>query len=139
MKPYTSWSLPAISGMPGIQESLRNRWVETLLLPLGCTPSRSVVSRYATNPPAMAFNMIVEMTSLTPRVTLSRPAIAAQAAPTTMAVITMSSIRTMPGSQLRKDAAPSAPASIPANRYWPSTPMLNRPIRKPMATATAAM
>ena len=40
----------------------------------------------------------------------------------------------MPGSQ----ACPANTAAAnTATRYWPSTPMLNRFIRKPMATAMA--
>ena len=62
----------------------------------------------------------------------------AQAAPTTIAVTIMSRIRTGPGTPLRNEAAPSEPASRVASRYWPSTPMLNRPIRNPIATAMAA-
>ena len=40
---------------------------------------------------AIAFSMIVEMTSLTPRVALSRPAMPAHIAPTSMATRTMTS------------------------------------------------
>jgi len=35
-------------------------------------------------------------------------------------------------------AAPTTAATTAAIRYWPSTPMLNRFIRNPIATATAA-
>ncbi len=35
-------------------------------------------------------------------------------------------------------AAPAAAATIVASRYWPSTPMLNRPMRKAIATARPA-
>ena len=37
----------------------------------------------------------------------------------------------------RSTAPPTAAATNAARRYWPSTPMLNRFIRKPMATASA--
>ncbi len=85
-------------------------------------------------PVAMKFSMIVEMTSLTPRVTLSRPAIPAQKAPTAMATTTISATWSGGGSVT---APPTAAASIAARRYWPSTPMLNRFILNPMATAIA--
>jgi hypothetical protein len=38
----------------------------------------------------------------------------------------------------RGTAAPAAADSRAANRYWPSTPMLNRFILKPIATARPA-
>ncbi len=85
-------------------------------------------------PVAMKFSMIVEMTSLTPRVTLSRPAIPAQNAPTSIAT---ARIRPTCSTGGRATAPPTAAASIAARRYWPSTPMLNRFILKPMATAMA--
>jgi hypothetical protein len=47
----------------------------------------------------MKFSMIVEITSLTPRVARSRPAIPAQAAPTATAVTTASTVLSGPGSQ----------------------------------------
>ena len=83
---------------------------------------------------AIAFSMIVEITSLTPRVTLSTPAIAAQSAPTSTATTTMSAMCSGAGSTT---APPTAAAISAASRYWPSTPMLNRFIRNPIATATA--
>jgi hypothetical protein len=49
--------------------------VVTELLPGARTPRFSVVSNQAKRPPAMKFSMIVEITSLTPRVTLRKPAI----------------------------------------------------------------
>ena len=85
-------------------------------------------------PVAMKFSMIVEMTSLTPRVTLSRPAMPAHMAPTNMAT---AMTRPMCSGAGRTTAPPTAAASIAASRYWPSTPMLNRFILKPIATATA--
>ena len=81
----------------------------------------------------MALSMMVEMTSLTPRVTRRTPAIAAQRAPVTIATRMATTVFSGPGSQ----AWPAkAAAANPARRYWPSTPMLNRFIRKPMAAAT---
>ena len=38
----------------------------------------------------------------------------------------------------RLTAAPTAADTRAANMYWPSTPMLNRFIRKPIATAMPA-
>ena len=83
----------------------------------------------------MTFSMIVEMTSLTPRVTLSTPAIPAHSAPTATATRTMTTISSGPGSVSQP---PTTAAKNAAMRYCPSTPMLNRFIRKPMATASAA-
>ncbi len=82
----------------------------------------------------MKFSMIVEMTSLTPRRTLSSATSPAHAAPASIATRMVAACR----SPLGSDTDPAnAPANIAASRYWPSTPMLNRFIRKPMATATA--
>ena len=84
--------------------------------------------------PAIALSMIVEITSLTPRVVRSRPAIPAQRAPTTIAMTKVAKTLRKPGSR----AAPAkVAATYDASVYWPSTPMLNRPIRKPIAAATA--
>jgi len=87
--------------------------------------------------PAVAtkLSMIVEITSLTPRRTLRYPAKPAQAAPTSIAAR-----RTTPTCSTRGRwiVPPSAAATSAASRYWPSTPMLNRFMRKPIATATAA-
>ena len=80
--------------------------------------------------------MIVEITSLTPRVTLSTPAMPAHSAPTTIATSMMNVTWSGAGSST---AAPAAAAMSAAIRYWPSTPMLNRPILNPIATATPAM
>ncbi len=84
-------------------------------------------------PPPMTLSMIVEMTSLTPRVTLSTAAMPAQKAPTTTATSTTTIISSGPG---RSSQPPTAAAKNAAIWYWPSTPMLNRFIRKPMATAS---
>ena len=83
-------------------------------------------------PPAMTLSMIVEMTSLTPRVTLSSAAMPAQRAPTTTATSTTTMMSSGPGSSSQP---PTTAAKKAAIWYWPSTPMLNRFIRKPMATA----
>jgi hypothetical protein len=83
---------------------------------------------------AMALSMIVEMTSLTPRVVRRMPAMPAQAAPTNMATSRVAATLRKPGSR----AAPAKVAArYDASPYWPSTPMLNRPIRNPIAAATA--
>ena len=82
--------------------------------------------------------MIVLITSLTPRVTFSRAAIPAQAAPTAMATIRVIAIRRKLGSEDIQLAPATTAANIAASLYWPSTPMLKRFILKPMATATAA-
>ena len=81
----------------------------------------------------MALSMIVEITSLTPRVVRRMPAIPAHAAPASMATMIAAMVFSLPGSQ----AAPAkAAAAKAATRYWPSTPMLNRFIRNPIAAAT---
>ena len=68
--------------------------------------------------------------------TLSRPAIPAQIPPASMATMRPSRMLSGPGSQPWPAKTAAAKA---ATRYWPSTPMLNRFIRKPMATAMAEM
>ena len=79
----------------------------------------------------MALSMIVEMTSLTPRVDLrSTPAMPAHATPTSIATRRMTARcrtrreRERPRRRRRRSSA--------ASRYWPSTPMLNRFILKPI-------
>lgn len=84
---------------------------------------------------AIALSMIVEMTSLTPRVTFRTPAMPAHTAPVPMAHRMISGMEIQPGVV---SAPPRTAAKNAAMRYWPSTPMLNRFIRKPMATATPA-
>lgn len=84
---------------------------------------------------AIEFSMIVEMTSLTPRVTFRTPAMAAHRAPVAMAETMISGMAIQPGTV---SAPPRTAAMNAASRYWPSTPMLNRFIRKPMATAIPA-
>ncbi len=108
-----------------------------MLLPLS-TPSRLAVSRYAMIEVAMAFSMIVLITSLTPRVTLSHTAIPAHDAPTNMAQISVIATRRKPGRLVIQAAPASAAESMAAIRYCPSTPMFSRFILNPMATATAA-
>lgn len=85
---------------------------------------------------AIALSMIVATTSLTPRVTLRTPAMPAQKAPVQTAVRISSGTWSAAGSAT---CAPTIAAIMAASWYWPSTPMLNRFIRKPMATASAAM
>ncbi|CAM5419457.1 hypothetical protein SVIOM74S_09677 [Streptomyces violarus] len=85
---------------------------------------------------AIALSMIVATTSLTPRVTLRTPAMPAQKAPVRTAVRSSSGTWRAAG---RATWAPTIAASIAPSWYWPSTPMLNRFIRKPMATESAAM
>lgn len=84
----------------------------------------------------MALSMIVATTSLTPRVTFRMPAMPDQKAPVRTAVRSSSGIWRKAG---RFACAPTMAAVMAASWYWPSTPMLNRFIRKPMATARAAM
>lgn len=84
---------------------------------------------------AMALSMIVATTSLTPRVVLRMPAMPAQKAPVSMATRIRSGIWRGAG---RATCAPTTAVAIAARRYWPSTPMLKRFIRKPTATASAA-
>ncbi len=76
--------------------------------------------------------MIVEMTSLTPRVARSTPAMPAHAAPTRTAARIASAMLSGPGSHASPATTAAAKAAM---RYCPSTPMLNRFIRKPIATA----
>ena len=86
---------------------------------------------------AIAFSMIVLITSLTPRVTLSSAAMPAQAAPDRHRDDQRDRRSAgSPAATLMKPRRPTAAASIAASRYWPSTPMLNRFILNPMATAT---
>ncbi len=66
---------------------------------------------------AMAFSMIVLITSLTPRLTLSHTAMPAQMAPTTMATTSVIAIRRIEGSELMKLAPASDAAAIAASRY----------------------
>jgi hypothetical protein len=82
----------------------------------------------------MALSMIVEMTSLTPRVTLRIAAMPAHIAPTSIAVTTINRMCSGLGSSTDP---PTTAAVKAARRYCPSTPMLNRFMRKPMATASA--
>ena len=78
--------------------------------------------------------MIVAITSLTPRLTLRTPATPAHAAPTTIASNRQNVTCNTAGSR----TCVAIPAvSSTARRVWPSTPMLNRPILNPMATAVA--
>ena len=81
----------------------------------------------------MELSMIVEITSLTPRVTLSAPAIAAQTCPPSMATTRISGTWRTAG---RSTLAPTQAAISAAIVYWPSTPMLNSPILNAMANAT---
>ena len=83
----------------------------------------------------MALSMIVEITSLTPRVARSTPAMLGPRHADEHAVRRMTARWSGAGSVT---AAPTAAATSAASRYWPSTPMLNRFILKPMATATPA-
>ncbi len=87
-------------------------------------------------PVAMKLSMIVEITSLTPRVTFRTPARPAHALPTRTAVSRMMPTWNGPGSS---SWAPTQAAMKEASTYWPSTPMLNRFILNPMATETPAM
>ncbi len=80
----------------------------------------------------MKLSMIVVMTSLTPRVTLSTPGMAPQAIPVTMAT---RRIRLTWSTGGRSTDAPTKAAIRAAMVNWPSTPMLNRPILKAMAKA----
>ncbi len=80
--------------------------------------------------------MIVEITSLTPRVVRRMPAMPAHRAPASMATRTATMVLNLPGSH---PAPAKAAAAKAATRYWPSTPMLNRFIRKPIAAATPEM
>ena len=80
-----------------------------------------------------AFSMMVEITSFTPRVTFSTPAAPENVPPTIMATSRMNATCSTDGSSTW---APTWAATMKARMYWPSTPMLNRFMRKPMAAAT---
>ena len=82
----------------------------------------------------MAFSMIVEITSETPAGDLEEAGDAAQAAPPTIASRNATITLSGPGSQ---PWPANAAAAKTATRYWPSTPMLNRFIRNPIAAASA--
>ena len=92
----------------------------------------STIHQAASPEMATAFNMIVEITSFTPRVTLRTPAAPAKTPPTAIATAMMKTTCSTAGSPTW---APRWAATMKASRYWPSTPMLNRFMRKPMATA----
>lgn len=109
-------------------------WIE-LLVPLFSGAKMPGTSSRPTMATAMAFSMMVEMTSLTPRKTFSRPAMLAYRPPTSMAVISSSGIWMNDG---RSSLLPTKAANSAATLYWPSTPMLKRFIRKPKAAAAAA-
>ena len=94
--------------------------------------SATLNSSQETTPVAIELSMIELMTSETPRVTLSTAMMPAQAAPTSIASTRAPMTLRKPGSQPWPAKSAAAKA---ATRYWPSTPMLNRFIRKPMATA----
>ena len=98
-------------------------------------PRNGPLSRDDASPRATKLSMIELMTSLTPRVTFSTATMAAQSAPTSIATTTISTMCSGPGSAT---AAPAAAVRMVAIRYWPSTPMLNRPIRKATETASPA-
>ena len=78
-------------------------------------PSRHATESQAMMPPtAIALSMIVEITSLMPRVVLSRPANPLQSAPTIIATTTMKITWRKPGSTI---APPAAAAMNPASWY----------------------
>ena len=108
--------------------------VLVLVTLLPAVESATLDNRKDTRPVAMALSMIVEITSETPRVTLSQPAMPAHNPPVTTAISNATMMLSQPGSQPWPAKTADAKA---ATRYCPSTPMLNRFIRKPIATATA--
>ena len=84
----------------------------------------------------MPFIMIVVTTSWAPVFTFRMPGTAAQIMPPSIAAIRTATTRIGPG---RNPSESSAQAAVTiATRYWPSTPMLNRPPLKQTATARAA-
>ena len=80
--------------------------------------------------------MIVEITSLTPRLTFIYAAIAAHSPPTNIAMMKIARICNTGG---RTIIAPKYAANSDPKRSCPSTPMLNNPARKVSAIAIAAM
>lgn len=121
--------------MPGNQPDSEISPVVRLFEPSGWTPKFFGRISQATSEVAMAFSMIVETTSETPRVVLRMPMMPYQKAPVNIATSTITRMCSGPGSSIE---APTRAETIAASRYWPSTPMLNRFIRKPTATARAA-
>ena len=99
-----------------------------------CSACHSCWSQASRPPTAIELSMIVEMTSLTPRVVLRMPASPAYSAPTTIATTMMTRMWRTCGRLMRP---PICAANKKATRYWPSTPMLNRFMRNPIAAATA--
>ena len=85
---------------------------------------------------AMALSMIVEITSLMPRLTFNTPATPEYAAPT---VIPTSRIKATCSGAGNRTTPPTSAATKAASRYWPSTPMLNRFMRNPIAAAMPEM
>jgi hypothetical protein len=94
-RPSSSFGAPGNNGIPDTQLSFGSSSVARLL-PVETPTFRS---RYAVSEPAIAFSMIVEITSLTPRVTFSTPAREAHTAPTTIATTMETATLTGPGSQ----------------------------------------
>ena len=76
---------------------------------------------------------MVLITSCTLRVTFIQPESPAQRAPMSMAVRMIADTCKTGG---RSNWLPTCAAMNAASTYWPSTPMLKRFIRKPIATAT---
>ena len=87
-----------------------------------------------TSAAATKFSMIVLITSCAPKRALSTPGIAPQPAPAAAAASSASGSCTPAGRPVSE--APARPAAKPPRYIWPSTPMLNRPARKPSATAS---
>ena len=79
---------------------------------------------------------MVEITSWTPFFTFKYPAIAAQSAEVRTATNMIKEMCTIDG---RATAAPRAADSNAPIKYCDSTPILNKPILNPTATATAEM
>src|SRR5450756_1153230 len=97
MKPHNSFGVPAITAKPATCEDTGMVLVLVALLP--GVESATLDIRKDARPVAMALSMIVEITSETPRVTLSQPAMPAQAAPTTTAIRSETMMLSQPGSQ----------------------------------------
>ncbi len=108
-----------------------------VLVPIALEPAvrtATFSSSHDTTPVAMALSMIVEMTSETPRLTFRYAAMLAQNPPATIATTIATRMLRTPGSHAWP--AKSAAANDPT-RYCPSTPILNRFILNPTATAIA--
>ena len=120
--------------MSGNHADVGSSLVLTNRLPVVLSTRKKESKAHATKLNATKFNMMVEITSLTPRLTFSQPAKPAQIAPVAMATTRQKRMCNGAG---KSTAAPATAVAKSATLICPSTPMLKRFILKPMATAAA--